>query len=436
MSAETTPAAVRVRRLGEHVGSLVRVQGWLTNRRSSGKLQFLQVRDGSGVVQCVLRKGNVEDELFAQLDSLPQESSLEVDGEVKADERSPGGVELQVRGVNIVGVAEPYPITNKEHNTGFLMEHRHLWLRSSRQAATLRIRARVIRAIRDYFDNRDFVCVDAPIFTPSACEGTTTLFEVDYFGEPAYLTQSGQLYGEAAAMALGKIYVFGPAFRAEKSKTRKHLTEFWMIEPEVAWADLDDTMDMAEEFLECIVQDVLKDCREDLAILERDISKLEAIKRPFPRMSYDEAVKKMKDAGYEFEAGADFGAPDEEFLTRGLDKPLLVHRFPADIKAFYMKRDPEDDRLALCVDVLAPEGGGEIIGGSQRADDLTFLEDQISMHELPKAAFEWFLDLRRYGTVPHAGFGLGLEHTVAWIAGNHHIRECIPFPRMLYKIYP
>jgi asparaginyl-tRNA synthetase len=436
MSAETTPAAVRVRRLGEHVGSLVRVQGWLTNRRSSGKLQFLQVRDGSGVVQCVLRKGNVEDELFAQLDSLPQESSLEVDGEVKADERSPGGVELQVRGVNIVGVAEPYPITNKEHNTGFLMEHRHLWLRSSRQAATLRIRARVIRAIRDYFDNRDFVCVDAPIFTPSACEGTTTLFEVDYFGEPAYLTQSGQLYGEAAAMALGKIYVFGPAFRAEKSKTRKHLTEFWMIEPEVAWADLDDTMDMAEEFLECIVQDVLKDCREDLAILERDISKLEAIKRPFPRMSYDEAVKKMKDAGYEFEAGADFGAPDEEFLTRGLDKPLLVHRFPADIKAFYMKRDPEDDRLALCVDVLAPEGGGEIIGGSQRADDLTFLEDQISMHELPKAAFEWFLDLRRYGTVPHAGFGLGLERTVAWIAGNHHIRECIPFPRMLYKIYP
>jgi len=436
MSAETAPAAVRVRRLGEHVGSLVRVQGWLTNRRSSGKLQFLQVRDGSGVVQCVLRKGNVDDDLFAQLDSLPQESSLEVDGEVRADERSPGGVELQVSGVNIVGVAEPYPITNKEHNTGFLMEHRHLWLRSSRQAATLRIRARVIRAIRDYFDTRDFVCMDAPIFTPSACEGTTTLFEVDYFGEPAYLTQSGQLYGEAAAMALGKIYVFGPAFRAEKSKTRKHLTEFWMIEPEVAWADLDDTMDMAEEFLECIVADVLKDCGEDLAILERDISKLKAIKRPFPRMSYDEAVQKMKDGGHEFESGADFGAPDEEFLTRGLDKPLLVHRFPADIKAFYMKRDPEDDRLALCVDVLAPEGGGEIIGGSQRADDLSFLEEQISLHELPKAAFEWFLDLRRYGTVPHAGFGLGLERTVAWIAGNHHIRECIPFPRMLYKIYP
>jgi len=384
----------------------------------------------------VLRKGNVADELFDQLDRLPQESSLEESGEVRADERSPGGVELQVSGVNIVGVAEPYPITNKEHNTGFLMEHRHLWLRSSRQAATLRIRARIIKSIRDYFDSRDFVCMDAPVFTPSACEGTTTLFEVDYFGEPAYLTQSGQLYGEAAAMALGKIYVFGPVFRAEKSKTRKHLTEFWMIEPEIAWADLDDIMDMAEEFIECIVTDVLADCRDDLAILERDVSKLEAIKRPFPRMSYDEAAQKLKDGGQEFEAGADFGAPDEEFLTRGLDKPLLVHRFPADIKAFYMKRDPEDDRLALCVDMLAPEGGGEIIGGSQRADDLTYLEDQIAQHDLPKAAFEWFLDLRRYGTVPHAGFGLGLERTVAWIAGNHHIRECIPFPRMLYKIYP
>jgi asparaginyl-tRNA synthetase len=436
MSATSSPVVSRVRRLSEHVGSLVRVQGWLTNRRSSGKLQFLQVRDGSGVVQCVLRKGTVSDELFAELDSLPQESSLEVDGEVRADERSPGGHELQVSAVKIVGVAEAYPITNKEHNTGFLMAHRHLWLRSSRQAATLRIRARIIKAIRDYFDSRDYVCVDAPVFTPSACEGTTTLFEVDYFGEPAYLTQSGQLYGEAAAMALGKIYVFGPVFRAEKSKTRKHLTEFWMIEPEIAYADLDEIMDISEEFLECIVGAVLEDCRGDLEILERDVSKLEAIKRPFPRMSYDEAVEKMKAGGHEFEAGADFGAPDEEFLTRGLDKPLLVHRFPADIKAFYMKRDPEDERLALCVDVLAPDGGGEIIGGSQRADDLAYLEDQIAMHDLPKAAFEWFLDLRRYGTVPHAGFGLGLERTVAWIAGNHHIRECIPFPRMLYKIYP
>jgi asparaginyl-tRNA synthetase len=430
------PDIARVRRLGEHVGRTVRIQGWLANRRSSGKLQFLQVRDGSGTVQCVLKKGAVPDELFARLDALPQESSLEVEGEVRADPRSPGGHELSVTGVHVVAEAAPYPISNKEHSTGFLMEHRHLWLRSSRQAATLRIRARIIKSIRDYFDSRDYVCVDAPVFTPSACEGTTTLFKVDYFGDDAFLTQSGQLYGEAAAMAMGKIYVFGPVFRAEKSKTRRHLTEFWMVEPEIAYADLDEVMDVAEEFLETIVQDVLRDCMPDLAVLERDVSKLQAIRRPFPRMSYTDAVAKMNAAGHAFEWGNDFGAPDEEVVTRDQDKPLLVHRFPAPVKAFYMKRDPEDERVALCVDVLAPEGYGEIVGGSQRADDLAYLEQQIAAHKLPKEAFEWYLDLRRYGTVPHGGFGLGLERTVAWITGNHHIRECIPFPRMLYKIYP
>ncbi|MHC5211639.1 MAG: asparagine--tRNA ligase [Planctomycetota bacterium] len=436
MTDPSAPPVVRVQRLSEHVGSTVRVQGWLTNRRSSGKLLFLLVRDGGGVVQCVLKKAAVSEELFAELDALPQESSLKVDGEVRADERSPGGHELSVSAVQVVGRAEAYPITNKEHSTGFLMEHRHLWLRSSRQAATLRIRSRVIRSIREYFDSRDYVCMDAPIFTPSACEGTSTLFQVDYFGDKAYLTQSGQLYGEAGASALGRIYVFGPTFRAEKSKTRRHLTEFWMVEPEIAWADLNDVMDIAEEFVETIVQDVVRDCLPDLEVLERDVDKLRAIRRPFPRVSYDEAVAEMNGGGHAFEWGGDFGAPDEEFLTKRYEKPLLVHRFPAQVKAFYMKRDPENDKLALCVDVLAPEGYGEIIGGSQRADDLAFLEEQIAKHELPREAFEWYLDLRRYGTVPHGGFGMGLERTVAWITGNHHIRECIPFPRMLYKIYP
>ena len=426
----------RIARLGEHVGHTVRVQGWLANRRSSGKLQFLQVRDGSGVVQCVLRKGAVDDELFKRLDALPQESSLEVTGEVAADPRSPGGHELQVSAVRVVAEAEPYPITNKEHSTGFLMQHRHLWLRSSRQAAILRVRARIIKAIRDFFDGRDFVCLDGPMFTPNACEGTSTLFEVDYFGEKAYLTQSSQLYAEAGAMALGRVYSFGPTFRAEKSKTRRHLTEFWMVEPEVAFLELDGVMDLAEDFLVSICQAVLADCRADLELLERDVSKLECIQRPFPRLSYDEAVQKLNEAGHPFEWGGDLGAPDEEVLTRLYEKPLLVHRFPAPVKAFYMKRDPADDRVALCVDVLAPEGYGEIIGGSERADDLQYLLDQIAAHQLPQEAFEWYLDLRRYGSVPHGGFGLGLERTVAWICGTKHIRECSPFPRMLYKIYP
>lgn len=433
--APLAPVA-RVRRLNEHVGQTVTVQGWLANRRSSGKLQFLQLRDGSGTVQCVLRKGVLDDELFKRLDALPQESSLEVSGEVRADPRSPGGHELSVSAVNVVAEAEVYPISNKEHSTGFLMQHRHLWLRSSRQAAILRVRARVIKAIRDFFDGRDFTCMDGPMFTPNACEGTSTLFEVDYFGEKAYLTQSSQLYAEAGAMALGRVYTFGPTFRAEKSKTRRHLTEFWMVEPEAAFLQLDGVMDLAEDFLVSICQAVLADCRPELEVLERDVTRLEAIQRPFPRLSYDEAVVKLNEAGHAFEWGGDLGAPDEEVLTRMYDRPLLVHRFPAGVKAFYMKRDPDDDRVALCVDVLAPEGYGEIIGGSERADDLQYLLDQIEKHKLPKDAFEWYLDLRRFGSVPHGGFGLGLERTVAWVCGVAHIRECSPFPRMLYKIYP
>ncbi len=433
-----SPVISRVSRLSEHVGGNVTVQGWLSNRRSSGKLIFLQVRDGSGTVQAVLRKGVVEDELFKELSSLPQESSLEVDGSVKADERSPGGFELSVSAVRIIGVSESYPITKgvDTESTAFLMQHRHLWLRSSRQAATLRVRSRTVKAIRDFFDGNDFTNVDGPIFTPAACEGTSTLFEVDYFGEPAYLTQSSQLYAEAAAMALGKVYTFGPTFRAEKSKTRRHLTEFWMVEPEIAFAKLDDVMDLSEDFLVSIIQDVVANCRADLELLGRDCDKLLAMTRPFPRVSYDEAVKMLNEAGHPFEWGDDFGAPDEEVLTKMFDRPVLVHRFPAQVKAFYMKRDPEDDRLALCVDVLAPEGYGEIIGGSERADDLQYLLDQIKKHDLPQESFEWYLDLRRFGTVPHGGFGLGLERTVAWLCGTHHIRECTAFPRMLYKIYP
>jgi len=438
VSPAAVPPVVPVRALGRHVGGAARVQGWLANRRTSGKLHFLQLRDGSGVVQAVVAKAAVSPEFFAQCDNLPQESSLELWGEVRADPRSPSGVELSVGGGRVVSVAEPYPITKgvDKDSTDFLLAHRHLWLRSSRPTATLRIRARIIKAIRDFLDGRGFLNVDGPIFTPAACEGTSTLFEVDYFGDKAYLTQSSQLYAEAAAMALGKVYTFGPTFRAEKSKTRRHLTEFWMVEPEIAFARLDDVMDLTEDMLVSVVQAVLADCRADLAVLERDVSKLEAVERPFPRISYDRAVELLNENGRPFTWGGDLGAPDEEVLTKLYDKPLLVHRFPASVKAFYMKRDPQDDRVALCVDVLAPEGYGEIIGGSERADDLQYLLDQIRKHELPQEAFEWYLDLRRFGSVPHGGFGLGVERTVAWICGTHHVRECIPFPRMLYRIYP
>ncbi|MBI4880432.1 MAG: asparagine--tRNA ligase [Planctomycetes bacterium] len=422
--------------LGRHAGATVTVKGWLMNRRSSGKLHFLQVRDGTGVVQAVCFKGNLDAETFRRLDLLPLESSLEVTGLCKAEPRASGGFELDASGVRIHQEAEPYPIGKKEHGTGFLMEHRHLWLRSSRQHAVLRVRARVIKAIRDFLDERGFVCMDSPIFTPSACEGTTTLFPVDYFGETAYLTQSGQLYAEASAMAFGKVYCFGPTFRAEKSKTRRHLTEFWMVEPEVAFLEMDGLLDLIEEFIAYVVAQVLKDRRAELEVLERDISRLERVVRPFPRISYDQAVALLHEKGQAFAWGGDFGAPDETLISEHFDRPVLVHRYPAQVKAFYMKRDPADDRLALCVDVLAPEGYGEIVGGSERASDLAFLLEQIKAHQLPEETFRWYLDLRRYGSVPHAGFGLGVERTTAWICGVPHLRECIPYPRMLEKITP
>ena len=427
---------VKVTQLKDHVGQSVTLAGWLYNSRVSSKVVFLVVRDGSGSVQCVTPKAVVGEALFAELDSLPQESSLQVDGEVKAEPRSPGGHELHVRAVQIVGRAEPFPITNKEHSTGFLMEHRHLWLRSSRQAATLRVRARVIKSIRDFFDSRDFTCLDAPIFTPSACEGTSTLFEVDYFGDKAYLTQSGQLYGEAGAMALGSIYVFGPTFRAEKSKTRRHLTEFWMVEPEMAFADLDDDMDLAEDFLVHVVRRVLEGCAAELATLERDTTALRSVQKPFPRIRYDEAIATLQKQGFAIEWGADLGAEEETALSASFDRPVMVHRYPAASKAFYMKGDPADPRLALCVDVLAPEGYGEIIGGGQREDDADVLEAKIAAHGLPRESFAWYLDLRRYGSVPHAGFGMGIERAVAWLCGLRHVRETIPFPRMLERLRP
>lgn len=432
--------ATSVRHLPDHVGETVLVQGWLYNMRSKGKLHFLLVRDGTGIVQSVVLRANVDEAMFEDCKRLTQESSLRIIGRVKADERAPGGVELEVEKVAIVHVAElDYPIGKKEHGPDFLLGQRHLWLRSRKQAAIMRIRDEVIRAIRGFFHERDFFCVDSPIFTPAACEGTTTLFGVDYFDEQkAYLTQSGQLYGEASAMALGKVYVFGPTFRAEKSKTRRHLTEFWMVEPEAAFYDLDDVMQLAEDFVSRIVGRVLENCRAELAELERDTSKLEpAAKGPYPRMTYDEAVAYLHANGHaDFPYGDDFGAPHETALGAAFDRPVMVHRWPAEIKAFYMKRDPSNPKLALGVDMIASEGYGEIIGGAQREDDLGALEERIAEHELPRESFEWFLDLRRFGSVPHGGFGLGLERTLAWICGVDHLRECIPFPRMLHRIYP
>ena len=435
--SETKTVQTYIADLGDHVGEEVTLRGWLYNRRGSGKIHFLLVRDGTGLVQAVLAKKDAPEDIFELCKTISQESAIEVRGTVSADDRAPGGYELHLKHVAVV--APPtgeYPISPKEHSTGFLMAHRHLWLRSSKQHAIMRVRGAVVRAIRDFFDDRGFLLVDAPIFTPSACEGTTTLFETKYFDDKAYLTQSGQLYMEAAAMAHGKVYCFGPTFRAEKSKTRRHLTEFWMVEPEIAYATLDDIMDLAEAFVCSIVERVLERCRPELETLERDVSKLEAVKAPFERLHYDDAVKLLNDGGHEFEWGGDFGSPDETFLSGRGDRPVLVHRFPSAIKAFYMKPDPEDAKYSLSVDVLAPEGYGEIVGGGERSDDLEYLEEQIAKHDLPKESFEWYLDLRRYGSVPHAGFGLGLERTVAWICGVEHLRECIPFPRMLYKIYP
>jgi asparaginyl-tRNA synthetase len=423
--------------IGRHAGQVVRLRGWLRGRRSSGKLVFLQVRDGTGTIQCTLFRPDVPPETFERARHLAQESSLIVTGEVRPDERAPGGYEISVRDVAVVAAATgEFPISPKEHGTAFLLDHRHLWLRSGRQNAILRVRASVVRACRDYFDSRGFTLVDAPIFTPAACEGTTTLFAVDYFGAPAYLTQSGQLYVEAAAMALGKVYCFGPTFRAEKSKTRRHLTEFWMVEPEVAYLDLDGDMDLAEDFLVEVCARVLAERRADLELLERDLTALERVRKPFPRITYDEALQRLARLGKPVSWGDDFGADEETALASEFDRPVLVHRYPAAVKAFYMKGDPEDARLALCVDVLAPEGYGEIIGGGQREDDLAILEKKIAEHGLPPAAFSWYLDLRRYGSVPHAGFGMGIERMVAWLCGLHHVRETIPFPRMLERLTP
>jgi len=428
---------VYIKDLSKYVNEEVTLKGWLYNKRSSGKVKFLIMRDGTGYSQCIVFKGNVSEEIFDLADKIAQESSFEITGLVKKEPRSVGGYEIDVHNLKIISLAHEYPITPKEHGIEFLIDHRHLWVRSKKQTAILKIRHRIVKAIRDFFDERDFVLFDPPIITPNASEGTSTLFEMDYFDlGKAYLTQSGQLYAEAGALAFGKVYTFGPTFRAEKSKTRRHLTEFWMVEPEMAFYDLNDDMDLAEEFLEYVVQSVLKDREEELKILERDLTHLQKVKKPFPRISYDNAVEILHKKGIEFEWGDDFGAADETAISEEFEKPVMVHRYPADIKAFYMKRDPENSKLALAVDVLAPEGYGEIIGGSQREDNLDTLLQRIKEHNLPENFFSWYLDLRKYGSVPHSGFGLGLERTVAWICGLEHIRETIPFPRMIYRNTP
>jgi asparaginyl-tRNA synthetase len=428
--------------LSKYDGQEVSVRGWLYNIRSSGKIIFPILRDGSGLLQGIVFKNNVTPEVFERAKGLTQESSLELTGTVRKvpeGKSAPGGYELDVKDVvvvQLVSAEQPFPITPKEHGIEFLMDQRHLWIRSSRQHAILKIRHEIIRAVRNFFDDRGFVLVDTPIFTPAACEGTTTLFEVGYFDDKAYLTQSGQLYNEATAAAFGKVYCFGPTFRAEKSKTRRHLTEFWMVEPEVAFATLDDVMTLAEEFITSITQAVLKNRRAELLALERDVTKLEQIAPPFPRLAYDEAVRNLQSRGSEIQWGSDFGGGDETILSQQFDRPVMVHRYPSQVKAFYMEPDPVRPELALCVDVLAPEGYGEIIGGGQRASSLELLNRRIQEHHLPPEAFDWYLDLRRYGTFPHAGFGMGIERAVAWICGLEHVRETIPFPRMLYRLKP
>ena len=428
----------RVSEIAKYENQDVELRGWLYNKRSSGKLHFLQVRDGSGTIQAVMFKNDVPAEVFERADHLGQETALRVWGAVRADKRSPIGFELGVKGLEVVHEARDYPITPKEHGVAYLMEHRHLWLRSSRQSVILRVRHTVVKAIRDFFDQEGFTLVDAPIFTPAACEGTSTLFEVPYFDlGKAYLTQSGQLYMEAAAAALGKAYCFGPTFRAEKSKTRRHLTEFWMVEPEVAYMTLEEDMVLAENLVSFVVARVLERHERELReVLERDPSRLQNVKPPFPRITYGEAIATLQKAGHPAKWGDDFGGDEETVLASQFDRPVIVHRYPADLKAFYFKRDPDDPKVALGMDVLAPEGFGEIIGGGQREDDLAALEQRIAEHQLPREAFQWYLDLRRYGSVPHAGFGLGVERTVAWVCGLHHVRETIPFARMMERITP
>jgi len=422
--------------LKDHVGTSVQLRGWVYNKRSSGKVKFLIFRDGSGLVQVVLVKGTVPDSVIEDFEKLTQESSVIVTGKVREEKRAKGGFELDGESLQIVQISEEYPLGPKEHGPDFLLSHRHLWLRSSRPHAILKIRARYMKAVRDFFDNDGFVAVDSPIFTPAACEGTSTLFETEYFGEKAYLSQSGQLYMEAAAMAYGKAYCFGPTFRAEKSKTRRHLTEFWMVEPEVAYNDLEANMVLAERFLEYTVQTVLAECQEELKTLERDTTKLHNVRAPFPRISYSDAIEMLKKANLPCEWGNDFGSPDETYIASQFDRPIFVHRYPAKIKAFYFKSDPENADLALGMDCLAPEGYGEIIGGGQREESYEVLVQRLKDHNLPREAFEWYLDLRKYGSVPHAGFGLGIERTVGWICGLEHLREASPFPRMINRLRP
>jgi len=427
---------VRIKELPQHVGEKVTVNGWLYNKRTSGKLQFPIVRDGSGYLQCVVFKKEVDEATWNSVEQVTQESSVRVTGSVRAEPRAPGGVELGVESFEVTQLTQDYPITPKEHGTAFLMDLRHLWLRSSKQHSVLRIRNEIEKSIRDFFYDRDFVLIDSPILTANAAEGTSTLFETDYFGEKAYLSQSGQLYLEPAAAAFGRVYCFGPTFRAEKSKTRRHLMEFWMVEPEVAFLEFEGLQDLAEEYVEYIVGRVLERCQEELKTLERDVSKLENVKRPFPRITYRDAIEVLKKNGIEAKFGDDFGGDEETVIANSFDTPVMISRYPVEIKAFYMQPDPQDPQVALGLDMIAPEGYGEIIGGSQRIHDHDLLLQRIKEHNLPVEAFQWYLDVRKYGTFPHSGFGMGVERVVAWLSGVPHLRETIPYPRMLNRIYP
>jgi asparaginyl-tRNA synthetase len=427
---------VYISQIADYADKDVTLKGWLYNKRSSGKIVFLQIRDGTGIIQAVIVKGEVSDDVFKQAETLGQESSIIVTGKVRKDTRSQIGYELTVKDLTCLQQVTDYPISPKEHGVDFLLSNRHLWLRSTRQHAIMRIRNEIIKAIRDFFDKEGFILIDTPIFTPSICEGTTTLFETKYFDTKVYLTQSGQLYSEASCMAHGKVYCFGPTFRAEKSKTRRHLTEFWMVEPEVAYFDLNDNMRLAEDFISFIIERVLKNQKENLTKLERDVTKLEKIKAPFPKITYTDAIEILKSKNFNIKWGDDFGGDEETAISNDFDKPVIIHRYPASCKAFYMKNAPENKDLALGMDILAPEGYGEIIGGGQREDDYETLKQKIISHNLPLDAFSWYLDLRKYGSVPHSGFGLGIERCVAWICGLAHVRETIPFPRMLERIWP
>lgn len=422
--------------IGKYQGKDVIIKGWLFNKRSSGKIRFILVRDGTGIIQSVIAKGEVKDELFEIVDKITQESSVILTGTVRKDDRAPGGYEIIAKDIKVIQMADDYPITPKEHSIEFLLPVRHLWLRSKRQNAIMRIRHEIIKACRDFLDNQGFINADTPILTPAAVEGTTTLFQVDYYDQNAYLSQSGQLYNEATAAALGKVYCFGPTFRAEKSKTRRHLTEFWMLEPEVAYIELDGIMDLAEDMTVYFVERVLEKRKKELKILEKDISKLENIKKPFPRITYKQAVEIIRKKDKQLKYGDDFGAPHETILSESFNNPILVHHYPAEIKAFYMKRDPNDESLSLSVDMIGPEGSGELIGGGQREDDYKTLLKRLKENNLPEKSYKWYLDLRKFGTCPHGGFGLGLERTIGWICGVKHVRETIPFPRMLDRVYP